>query len=276
MITRPNAKINLGLNVVDVKANGYHDIETVFYPVPIFDSIDIQEIKSDKTASGNAELEISGTKINCKPEKNLIIQAYNIISADYKLPAVHIKLDKKIPMQAGMGGGSADCAFTITLLNRMFALNMDKDKMRNYAAKLGADCAFFIDPQPCYADGIGDRLSPIDFSMKGLYIAIVKPDVAVSTAEAYKAIRPVHPIKNCRDIIRQPMNTWRKELTNDFEFPIFKNHPEIGKIKSRLYDEGALFAMMSGSGSAVFGIFNEMPLNIKEHFNDCFTAVAKL
>lgn len=267
MQTAPCAKINLGLNVVSRRPDGYHNLETVFYPVPVFDSLTICEAE-------NTSLTIVGHDIEGDAEQNLVMRAYRMLEADFKLPPVAITLDKQIPMQAGMGGGSSDGAFTLTLLNAMFGLSLSDEQLCHYAARLGADCPFFVTAKPAYAEGIGDKLAPISLSLAGYYLAIVKPPVAVSTREAYAGITPRTPTKNCREIVKQPVGTWRNELLNDFEESIFSLYPEIAAIKQRLYDLGADYAIMSGSGSSVVGLFRQAPL--LEGFEGCFTRVVRL
>ena len=257
----PCAKINLGLNIVNKRSDGYHDLETVFYPVDIHDTIEIVEAET-------FSFEIKGQPIAGDPEKNLVVRAYRLVSENHPLPPVHITLDKQIPMHAGMGGGSADCAFTIRLLNQQFQLGMSTGEMQTYAAQLGADCAFFIEARPAYAEGIGERLSPIPLDLSKYRMVVVKPPVAVSTREAFSGITVRRPAKNCRDIVAQPIETWKAELTNDFEDCIFPQYPELADIKQRLYDLGALYAAMSGSGSALFGFFTEVP-SLDEEFKNC-------
>lgn len=208
-----------------------------------------------------------------------MVKAYHILAADYQLPRIHTHLYKHIPSQAGLGGGSSDAAFMIRLLDERFRLNIGNPEMERYAARLGADCAFFIEAEPAYAEGIGDVLMPADGpdgNLQGYYLCVVKPDVAVSTKEAYSAITPKKPAKSCRDIVRQPIETWKEELVNDFEEPIFKMHPELEAIKQKLYDQGAVYASMSGSGSALYGIFKEEPKGIEEQFDGMFCEVMKL
>ena len=268
----PCAKINLGLNVVCRRSDGYHDLETVFYPVDIFDEIEINTLL-DKDDYGACSLTIQGMPIEGSAENNLIVKAYRMLNERYNLPSVHINLTKRIPMQAGMGGGSSDCAYTIRLLNEMFKLNLTKECMREYAATLGADCAFFIDPQPAFAEGIGDKLTPIDICLSNYKMLIVKPDIAVSTKEAFSLITPHKPLECCRDIISRPIETWRNGLVNDFERSIFTLYPAIGDIKKKLYDMGAIYASMSGSGSALFGIFNGTPPEFEKSFENCYTYI---
>ena len=263
MIIKPCAKINLGLNIVNKRADGYHDLETVFYPVPIYDEIEIRE-------APETTLEIKGQTIEGDPEKNLVMRAYRMVATRYALPPLHILLDKQIPMQAGMGGGSADCAFTIRLLNEQFRLGMSTDEMQQMAASLGADCAFFIEAVPAYAEGIGERLTPIPLDLSRYCMVVVKPPVAVSTREAFSGIKVKRPARNCRDIIMQPIDTWREQLVNDFEDSIFPLYPQLADIKRRLYELGARYAAMSGSGSALFAFFDEAP-SLEKEFRDCKT-----
>lgn len=274
MNIRPCAKINLGLNIVEKRADGYHNLETVFYPVPLYDEITIEE--STESAASTCLLTLSGQQIEGDPEKNLVVRAYRLLEHRYSLPPIHIHLTKSIPMQAGMGGGSADGTYTLRLLNEMFSLGISNADMERYAATLGADCAFFVKGTPSYAEGIGEQLSPIDLSLKDYYLAIVKPPIAVSTREAFSLIKPQRPEKNCRDIVGQPIETWREELRNDFEESIFPQYPRIGEIKKQLYHQGALYAAMSGSGSALFALFREQPDHLSTLFPDCFTAIKKL
>ena len=225
------------------------------------------------------DLKVTGNVVDCDEQKNLVVKAYHILAADYQLPRIHTHLYKHIPSQAGLGGGSSDAAFMIRLLDERFRLNIGNPEMERYAARLGADCAFFIEAEPAYAEGIGDVLMPADGpdgNLQGYYLCVVKPDVAVSTKEAYSAITPKKPAKNCRDIVRQPIETWKEELVNDFEEPIFKMHPELAAIKLKLYDQGAAYASMSGSGSALYGIFKEEPKGIEEQFDGMFCEVMKL
>ena len=266
------AKINLGLNIVRKRADGYHDLETVFYPVKIHDEIEIEQKNSQAEA---CTLCIQGHKIEGNPQDNLIVKAYLLLAEKYNIPPIHVTLDKQIPMQAGMGGGSADCGYTIRLLNDMFHLGLSIEEMQRHAAKLGADCAFFITAQPSYAEGIGDILTPVDLNLNDYYIAIVKPPIAISTKEAFAGIHAKAPKKNCKEIIKLPIEQWKNLLVNDFEESILPQHPIIGQIKQSLYDEGALYAAMSGSGSALFGIFKNAPHAISELFPDCYTKIVK-
>lgn len=279
MITFPCAKINLGLNIVSKRPDGYHNLETVFYPIPLTDALEIKYMDEKFPSESPCDLKITGNDVDCNEEDNLVIKAYQLLAADFQLPRVHAHLVKRIPTQAGLGGGSSDAAYMIRLLDERFRLNIGIPEMERYAAKLGADCAFFITADPSYAEGIGDVLMPVDVPGAGLggyYLAVVKPSVAVSTRDAYAAIVPKTPAKCCRDIVRQPIETWKDELVNDFEAPIFAMHPELAAIKQRLYDAGAVYAAMSGSGSALFGIFREQPTGLEKEFEGMFCQVMKL
>ena len=279
MITFPCAKINLGLNIVSKRPDGYHNLETVFYPIPLTDALEIKYMDEKFPSESPCDLKITGNDIDCNEEDNLVIKAYQLLAADFQLPRVPAHLVKRIPTQAGLGGGSSDAAYMIRLLDERFRLNIGIPEMERYAAKLGADCAFFITADPSYAEGIGDVLMPVDVPGAGLggyYLAVVKPSVAVSTRDAYAAIVPKTPAKCCRDIVRQPIETWKDELVNDFEAPIFAMHPELAAIKQSLYDAGAVYAAMSGSGSALFGIFREQPTGLEKEFEGMFCQVMKL
>lgn len=279
MITFPCCKINLGLNIVAKRPDGYHDLETVFYPVPLCDALEIKKMDDEFPSPTPIDLKITGNVVECNESKNLVVKAYRLLAQDYKLPRIHAHLVKRIPTQAGLGGGSADAAYMIRLLDERFRLNMGNAEMERYAAQLGADCAFFITSEMAYATGIGEILTPVDNeenNLEGYYLALVKPNVAISTAEAFAGITPKKPIKNCRDIVRQPIDTWRAELTNDFEKPIFAIHPILATVKEKLYEQGALYAQMSGSGSTIFGIFGQKPRNIEKLFPDMFTYCVRL
>lgn len=279
MIVFPCAKINLGLNIVSKREDGYHNLETVFYPIPLYDALEIKYMDEKFPSDTACDLKVTGNVVDCDEQKNLVVKAYHILAADYQLPRIHTHLYKNIPSQAGLGGGSSDAAFMIRLLDERFRLNIGNPEMERYAARLGADCAFFIEAEPAYAEGIGDVLMPADGpdgNLQGYCLCVVKPDVAVSTKEAYSAITPKKPAKSCRDIVRQPIETWKEELVNDFEEPIFNMHPELAAIKQKLYDQGAAYASMSGSGSALYGIFKEEPKGIEEQFDGMFCEVMKL
>lgn len=275
----PCAKINLGLNIVSKRLDGYHNLETVFYPIPLTDGLEIKSMDQDFPSEVPCDLKITGNAVDCNESQNLVVKAYDLIANDFDIPRVHTHLYKKIPSQAGLGGGSSDGAFMIRLLNERFHLNIGVAEMERYATKLGADSAFFITAIPAYATGIGNLLEPIDDScgcLTGYHVVIVKPDIAVSTRDAYRMIMPKQPSKSCRTILQQPIETWKNELINDFEPPVFSRHPKLKNIKEHLYSLGADYAQMSGSGSALFGIFKERPRGIEEAFKEHFTFTAQL
>ncbi|KXB83176.1 4-(cytidine 5'-diphospho)-2-C-methyl-D-erythritol kinase [Prevotella sp. DNF00663] len=280
MISFPCAKINLGLNIIGERSNGYHDLETVFYPIySLHDTLEIKYMGEDFPSDTDCDLKITGNVIECNEQDNLVVKAYNLLASDFELPRVHAHLYKKIPSQAGLGGGSSDAAYMIKLLDERFRLNIGYAEMERYAAKLGADCAFFITSELSYATGLGDIISPVDGpkgNLNGYYIVIIKPDISISTKEAYQSIVPQKPLKCCKDIIRQPIETWKEALHNDFEIPIFKAHEELAAIKQTLYDLGAIYAQMSGSGSAIFGIFRIVPNGLEEQFPNTFIFSSKL
>jgi 4-diphosphocytidyl-2-C-methyl-D-erythritol kinase len=255
MITFPNAKINLGLNIVSKRPDGYHNIETVFYPIPWHDALEIVPAPDGQSTS----LIQTGIPIDGDPHANLVYKAYRLLKADYDLPEISIYLQKNIPFGAGLGGGSADAAEMLKLLNDFAHLELSDVCLAGYAAQLGADCPFFIYDRPLFAEGIGNIFSPIDVSLEGYALVIVRPPIHVPTPEAYAGARPQIPAESIRTILARPPETWKDCLTNDFEPSIFARHPTIGGIKRTLYDRGAIYASLSGSGSAVFGVFDGLP-----------------
>lgn len=263
MVVFPNAKINLGLNIVSKRKDGYHDLETVFYPVPLTDVLEINLSK------GNNEFKFSGIEIDSALLENICYKAYMNFKRYFNLPKITCLLHKTIPIGAGLGGGSADGAFMIKLLNDFFKLNLSDNIMESYSSKLGADCAFFIKNKPVFAQKIGDKLETIEISLKGRSIVIVKPPINISTKEAYSSIKPKKPNSSIKSIITKPIELWRNELFNDFEAPIFRKYPQIKEIKEELYNRGAIYSSMSGSGSSVYGIFDN-PTNLKAAFPDSF------
>ena len=267
MITYPNAKINLGLNIVEKRPDGYHNLETIFYPINLQDALEVTLLEGEK----EYELTLSGTPIEGIPEDNLVVKAYRLLKEDYPhIAPVDIHMYKHIPTGAGLGGGSADAAFMIKLLNDKFNLGLSIEEMENYAARLGADCAFFIQNKPVFASGIGNIFEPIQLSLKGYFLVLVKPDIFVSTKDAFSLITPKMPVQSLKEIVRMPVETWRATMKNDFENSVFKKFPEIAAIKDKLYDMGAIYASMSGSGSSVYGIFREQVEFIDEIFSGCF------
>lgn len=267
MITYPNAKINLGLNIVEKRPDGYHNLETVFYPINLQDALEVNDLEGE----GEYTLKISGTPIEGEPDNNLVVKAYRLLKKDFpNMGSINIHMYKHIPTGAGLGGGSADAAFMLKLLNEKFKLNLSTEKLEEYAAILGADCAFFIQNKPVFASGIGNIFEEINLSLKGYYLVLVKPDIFVSTKDAFANIIPMKPNHSLKEIIRMPVETWRATMKNDFEDSVFKKFPEIAAVKDKLYDMGAIYASMSGSGSSVFGIFREQVEHVDEVFSGCF------
>ncbi len=251
MVTYPNAKINIGLNILRKRLDNFHDIQTVFYPVGIKDILEVVV----NLASKNVEFINTGLQIDAPVEKNLVVKAYNLLKRDFNLPNVKIHLHKVIPFGAGLGGGSADAAFMITLLNKLFELKLSTKKMLKYASVLGSDCAFFILNKPAYATGKGDELQLVDLDLSNYRIEVKKPDIQLNTEKVYSFITPDENVKDLRKLIKLPIEEWKLSIKNDFENVIFSRHPEIEQIKADFYKKGAIYSAMSGSGSAVFGIF---------------------
>lgn len=254
MLAFANAKINLGLNIIEKRPDGYHNLETVFYPVKLYDVVEITDAKESSCV-------VRGIDVPGAAGDNICRKAYDLLKNDFDLPPQGITLLKNIPVGAGLGGGSADAAFLIKLLNDKFTLGLSAAEMEAYALQLGADCPFFIKNEPVFASGIGDVFSPIDLSLSAFFLVLVKPAVHVATAEAYRGIIPVQPERSLKDLIHLPVQEWKLALKNDFEGPVFSRYPEIEAVKCSLYHEGAIFAAMSGSGSAVFAIF-EHPVKL--------------
>ena len=268
MITFPNAKINLGLNIVEKRPDGYHNLETIFYPINLQDALEVtRRENNDKEYT----LHISGSSLEGEPEDNLVVKAYKLLKKDYPgLLPVDIHMYKHIPAGAGLGGGSSDAACMIKLLNDKFSLGLSTERMEEYAVKLGADCAFFIRNKPVFATGIGNLFEPVELSLKGYHIILIKPDIFVSTRDAFAEIKPVRPAVSLKEIVKQPIETWKSSMKNDFEDSVFKKFPEIAAIKDELYDLGAVYAAMSGSGSSVYGIFKAPIENVEDKFCGCF------
>lgn len=259
MIVFPNAKINLGLAITAKRSDGFHNLETVFYPIGLCDTLEVLEAPNSKKEITFSE---SGIPIPGDASSNLCIAAYKLVAKDYKLPSVKIHLHKKIPIGAGLGGGSSDAAYFLKALNLLFELNLSFGELHHYARKLGSDCSFFINNQPTFAIGKGDEMEAIPLSLKGKYLALIKPDISISTKEAYSNVVPMKPKNSVEKICLQSVSSWKNSLHNQFEDTIFTNYPDIKKIKEQLYALGATYASMSGSGSSVFGIFeNEIDLN---------------
>jgi 4-diphosphocytidyl-2-C-methyl-D-erythritol kinase len=251
MVLFPNCKINLGLNIINKRNDGYHDLETVFYPLQLKDAIEVIENK-------NFQLSTSGFHIEGEQKKNLCVKAYHLLKKDFPhLPTIQLHLHKAIPMGAGLGGGSADGAFTLMLLNKKFQLSLSEKQLMDYALQLGSDCPFFVLNKPCFANGRAEKLEEIKIDLSAYKFILVHPEIHISTASAFSTIKPSAPVKSIKEIVKQPIETWKNELKNDFEEPIFTQYPDIIKIKEELYKAGAVYASMSGSGSAVYGIFEK-------------------
>ena len=267
MIIFPNAKINLGLNVISRRNDGFHNIETILYPVKVKEALEI--IEADRLLFTSSGIAVPGN-----PDENLCMKAYHLISKDTKLPPVHFHLHKQIPVGAGLGGGSADAAFCIRLLNQKFGLGFTADQMKDYARQLGSDCAFFIENQPVLATGKGDQFTKIDLKLDKYFMVLVMPPVHVNTADAYQEIKPASSVFSLASFEDLPIENWPDVLKNDFEGTVFKKHPVIGDLKKELYKSGALYASMSGSGAAVYAIFeNEISLAQLERENLVFYGV---
>lgn len=292
MIAFPNAKINLGLNITEKRPDGYHNIETVFYPIPLQDAIEVT-IRDNGLSSPSADvisgirswqsyacnrytLHTAGIPIAGAPDNNLVVKAFRLLDEEFGLLPVNIYINKRIPSGAGLGGGSADAAFTICLLNDLFHLGLGTADMEQRAKQLGADCPFFINNRPVFATGIGTTFAPIQLSLNGLHLVLVKPDTFISTKEAYANTTPQHPGRSLLNIIDTPVREWKDCMKNDFEDSVFPNHPEIAAIKEALYDMGAVYAAMSGSGSSVFGLFETPVPGAEKQFNGCFYSQHKL
>lgn len=255
MVVFPNCKINLGLSILQKRDDGFHDLETIFYPVKFNDAL---EIITASTSDKEMEYSSSGIQIEGAEENNLCIKAYYLIKKDYPgLPSIKLHLLKAIPTGAGLGGGSSDAAFTLKLLNEKFHLNIPEQRLMHYAKQLGSDCPFFLKNIPSLATGRGDILEDFPVDLSGYYIALINPGIHINTGWAFAQLTPHHPEKSIREIVLQPISGWKENLQNDFEEPIFNAYPEIKNIKDELYKMGALYASMSGSGSTVFGIFNK-------------------
>lgn len=271
MLSFPNAKINIGLNITEKRPDGYHNLETVFYPVGLCDVLEVQlsETCDDYSFS------MSGIAIDGDPEQNLIVKAYRLLQQDFPLLPVDISLVKQIPFGAGLGGGSADAAFMLKMLNEMANLELTDAQLEAYAVQLGADCPVFIRNKPVFATGIGNEFSETDLSLEGYFLVLIKPDIHVSTPEAYAMVIPRKPEKSLQELVKLPVAQWRDLVVNDFEKSVFARYPRIAEIKDELYRAGALYASMSGSGSSVYGLFASEPESFPE-FDDCFVTGGEL
>ena len=268
MILHSNCKINLGLNIVRKRMDGFHDIETVFYPLALSDEIEISV-----SADGRFRFSSSGLEIPGDSEHNLCVQAFKLLNEHFKLQAVGISLKKNVPMGSGLGGGSSNGAFTLKALNEIFSLGLIMEQMMAFASRLGSDCPFFIQNIPAFASGKGEVLEPLRLDLSGLYLLLVIPPVHISTQEAYGMITPSRPAVSLKKIAAMQVSTWKDTMRNDFEAPLCLKFPIIGKIKELLYRKGAIYSSMSGSGSAVYGLFNEIP-SVEGLFPGCYVWIS--
>lgn len=257
MIVFPNCKINLGLHILGKRSDEYHDLETVFLPVPIHDVLELTEDR-DRSKTNVVSLTLSGIPVPGTVPGNLVVVAYKILKKDFPdLPPVEFHLHKMLPAGAGLGAGSADGAFAIKALNEKFSLGLHEEQLLDYASRIGSDAPFFIINEPCFAKGRGEQLRRIPLDLSSYKLVLINPGISVSTAWAFTYIIPMKPEKSLEEVIQQPVETWRKELFNDFETLVYRRHPEIESIKHELYDKGAVYASMSGTGSTVFGLFKK-------------------
>ncbi len=254
MVSFPNAKINLGLNIIRKREDGFHDLVSVFYPVMLRDALEI----IPHAGETHPHLTITGLGVSGETADNLCIKAFYLLKKDFpELPCVALHLHKVIPMGAGLGGGSADAAFTLQLLNKMYSLSISEEQLKNYALQLGSDCPFFLINKPCLAQGRGEQLQTIDLDLSHYQMLLVNPGIHVSTKEAFSGMVPAIPTPSIHDIIKKPVKEWKDNLFNDFENTVGKQYPQIRQIKEVLYQRGALYASMTGSGSTVYGLFEK-------------------
>ena len=279
MIVFPNAKVNIGLQVTGKRADGYHNLDTVFYPIPLRDSLEIIVGKQPSNGvEAQCRLNLLGHALEGNPDDNLVIRAWRLLREEgYEVPSVEVWLYKQIPSGAGLGGGSSDAAFMLSTLDSMLSLHIGQEELERLAAKLGADCPFFISNKPVRATGTGNILTPLSLSLSGYDIVVVKPPVFVSTREAYSRITPALPETTLEEKIQLPVSLWKEHITNDFEACVFPLHPDLPAIKQKLYDSGAAYASMSGSGSALYGLFPNGACKLTtQDFEGCFVWKASL
>lgn len=270
MILKVNAKINLGLYITGKRPDGYHTLQTIFYPVGLKSGTpespwpfgDLLEITPLPAGADSHRFTFTGLTIDCPMEKNLVVKAVRLYDDEYfhatgrRMPRFDVRLEKHIPFGAGLGGGSADASFTLMLLNELCGFPLTMEQLAAMAARLGADCPFFLLNRPCVAEGIGEVLTPIDLDLSGMWLVIVKPEVSVSTAEAFRGIKPEMPAAGVAEVAALPIDQWQERLENRFEPHIFAAHPELPRLKRQLQQQGAVYTAMSGSGSSIFGIFD--------------------
>ncbi len=267
MLDFPNAKINIGLNVIQKREDGFHDIESLFYPIELKDILEC--VSGEEAQDEKLVFTTTGGGLDYDEAENLCITAWNMINEIHPLPKTKMHLHKLIPVGAGLGGGSSDAAFTIQILNRLHNLKISDKKKMELAAQIGSDCAFFIYNKPALATGRGEVLKTVKTNLSGHYIVLVHPAIHISTVLAYSEITPKNPEIKLEDAIEKPIADWKDTIHNDFEQTVFAKYPKIGKIKEQLYNFGALYASMTGSGSAVYGIFNRQ-VKLKNRFPSFF------
>jgi 4-diphosphocytidyl-2-C-methyl-D-erythritol kinase len=270
MICFPNAKINLGLNIISKRSDGFHNIETIFYPIGLNDVLEFVDNKTGKT-----EIKTTGIGLDISDDQNICMKAYQLLSKDYSFPPIDIYLHKVIPSGAGLGGGSSDAAFFIKGLNSHFKLNLSDNQLENYAIQLGSDCSFFIKNKAVFATGRGEIFEQLDLDLSGYFIYLVKPEIFVSTLQAYTSVAPLKPDFSIKESIQNPIENWKNRIFNDFEKNVFQLFPELEHIKMEIYRHGAVYASMSGSGSSIYGIFKNEPEKI-EKFGNYFNWISKL
>jgi 4-diphosphocytidyl-2-C-methyl-D-erythritol kinase len=254
----PNCKINIGLNIVSKRADAYHNIETVFYPLNWCDAVEIISLSDNDAIAASVHFTQSGLSIPGKEADNICLKAYHLLKKDFPgIPPVNMHLHKTIPAGAGLGGGSANGAFTLALINKKFNLNLSPEKLVEYASQLGSDCPFFINNAPCYATERGEQMEPVALDLSSYSFLIIHPGIHIQTVWAFSKLKPAQPVQPVKSIVQQPVETWRNELVNDFEIPVFREYPRIEEVKKILYANGALYASLTGSGSAVYGIFSK-------------------
>ncbi len=274
MITFPNAKINIGLNIIEKRDDGFHNLQSCFYPVGLCDALEV--VENTEAGAERFAFTSSGIEIPGDATDNLCYFAYHVVSQDYPLPNVKVHLHKHIPIGAGLGGGSADAAFFIKLLNDKFELGISWGEMHHYARQLGSDCSFFISNKPSFAEGAGDEYESMKLDLSKYYVVLVYPEIHINTGKAYSGVIPKMPVRSLEDdLLSLPIEKWKEFIHNDFEDSIFPQFPEIKNIKEKLYSKGAIYSAMSGSGSTVFGIF-DIATELKSEFGDCFVWEGKL
>lgn len=266
MIFFPNCKINIGLSIVGKRSDSYHDIESVFYPVPLCDALEIRPSQDGKTHFNMSGLEIG----ECETENNLCMKALRLLQKDYpQMGEANIHLDKAVPAFAGLGGGSADAAYVLRLADMVFSLGLSKEDLHRYAGMLGSDCMFFLQDEPMFVYGRGEKMEKTELSLAGKHIVLLKPDIRISTAEAYKGVSPKPSHIDYREM--PPLSEWKDRVKNDFEDSLFPKYPVLAETKQLLYENGALYASLSGSGATVYGIFEkECDLQRLKRKNDAF------